>query len=111
MAKEPGAGRDYVLSTHPEDIERLVRILDASVNVRILKALMEERRKGEGWLFLSEIAKRIEEKPGTVGLAIQKLLPLLEERYEKGKRWFRTPYVELTINLEEGEKKGKGGKG
>lgn len=110
MAKEPGAGKEYTLSAHREDIEHLVRILDASVNVRILKALMEERRKGEGWVFLSDIAKRIDEKPGTVGLAIQKLLPLLEERYEKGKRWFRTPYVELTLTLEE-EKRPKGGKG
>lgn len=110
VAKEPGAAKDYTLSAHPEDIARLVRILDASVNVRILKTLMEERRKGEGWLFLTEIAKRIDEKPGTVGLAIQKLLPLLEEKYEKGKRWFRTPYVELTISLEE-ERRPKGGKG
>lgn len=94
-------GKEYTLSDAPEEIARLVWILDASVNVRILRALMEERRKGEGWLFLSEVAKRIGEKPGTVGLAIQKLLPLLEERYEKGKRWFRTPYRELTLTLEE----------
>lgn len=106
MAKDAGAGKQYLLSSDPDDIARLVRILDASVNVRILKALMEERRKGEGWLFLSEIAKRIDEKPGTVGLAIQKLLPLLEERYEKGKRWFRTPYVELTLTLDEEKRKG-----
>jgi hypothetical protein len=90
-------------------VARIVRILDASVNVKILRVLMEERRKGEGWLFLSDIAKRIGEKPGTVGLAIQKLLPLLEERYDKGKRWFRTPYRELTVTLEE-EKRKPGGK-
>jgi len=95
------------LSNNPDDIAHVVRILDASVNVKILKLLMEERRKGEGWLFLSQIAQRIEEKPGTVGLAIQKLLPLLEERYDKGRRWFRTPYRELSITLEEEPKKKK----
>lgn len=103
-------GKEYTISGDTQDVERLVRILDASVNVRILKALMEERRKGEGWLFLSEIAKRIGEKPGTVGLAIQKLLPLLEEKYEKGKRWFRTPYRELTLTLDEAPKGKPGGK-
>lgn len=115
MAKEPGAAKEVHLTTTPEEVERLVRILDASVNVRILKVLMEERRKGDGWLFLSDIAKRIDEKPGTVGLAIQKLLPLCEERYEKGKRWFRTPWTEVTIALapapEEEPRKPKGGKG
>ncbi|HEV8359607.1 MAG TPA: hypothetical protein VGR28_04030 [Candidatus Thermoplasmatota archaeon] len=104
-------GKEYHLTTDPEDIAKLVRILDASVNVRILKVLVEERRKGEGWLFLSEIAKRIDEKPGTVGLAIQKLLPLLEEKYEKGKRWFRTPYRELTMVLDEAPKGKAAGKG
>jgi predicted DNA-binding ArsR family transcriptional regulator len=102
--------REHRLTDDPDEVAHVVRILDASVNVRILKALMEERRKGEGWLFLSEIAKRIDEKPGTVGLAIQKLLPLLEEKYEKGKRWFRTPYVELTITLEEETRRKPGGK-
>lgn len=97
-------GKDVHLTADPEEVARLVRILDASVNVRILKVLMEERRKGEGWLFLSDIAKRIDEKPGTVGLAIQKLLPLCEEKYDKGKRWFRTPYRELTITVEEAPK-------
>jgi predicted DNA-binding ArsR family transcriptional regulator len=102
--------RTYTLSHDPDDIARIVRILDASVNVKILRVLTEERRKGDGWLFLSDIAKRIGEKPGTVGLAIQKLVPLLEERYEKGRRWFRTPYRELTIVLEE-EKRKPAGKG
>ena len=103
-------GKEFKLTGHPEEVAHLVRILDASVNVRILKVLMEERRKGEGWLFLSDIAKRIDEKPGTVGLAIQKLLPLLEERYDKGKRWFRTPYSELTLTLDEEPKRKPGAK-
>lgn len=97
----PPLPREYTVTGEPEEVERLVRILDASVNVRILRVLLEERRQGEGWLYLSDIAQRIGEKPGTVGLAIQKLLPLLEERYEKGKRWFRTPYRELRVVLEE----------
>lgn len=104
-------GKDYTLTGDPQDVARIVRILDASVNVPILKVLMEERRKGEGWLFLSDIAKRIGEKPGTVGLAVQKLLPLLEEKYEKGRRWFRTPYRELTLTLEEEPKRKAAGKG
>jgi len=85
----------------PEAIARLVRILAASVNVAILRALVLEReRRGEdGWLFLSEIAERIGEKPGTVVLAVEKLAPLLEERREKGKRYFRSRVEALSVTL------------
>lgn len=92
--------RDLTLSRDAGEIASLVRILGASVNVRILQTLMEERRGGGGWLFLSEIAQRIGEKPGTVGLAIQKLLPLLEEKREKGRRYFRAQHRELVLRLE-----------
>ncbi|MBI4392605.1 MAG: hypothetical protein HY556_02250 [Euryarchaeota archaeon] len=94
-------GRDLTLTKDPEEIERIVRLLAASVNVKILSVLNEERRKGEGWLFLSEIADRTSEKPGTIGLAIQKLLPLLEERREKGRRYFRSRIKEFRIVLDE----------
>jgi len=72
-------------------LESTVRILAASVNVRILHHLVEARRKepAEGWRFLSEIAEAVTEAPGTVSLGLQKLLPLLEERRHKGKRYFR----------------------
>lgn len=93
--------RDLSLSKDSEEIERIVRLLAASVNVKILSCLNEERRRGEGWLFLSEIADRTGEKPGTIGLAIQKLLPLLEERREKGRRYFRSRIKEFRIVLDE----------
>ncbi len=82
-------------------LESTVRILAASVNARILHQLVEARRKdtADGWRFLSEIAKDVGESPGTVSLAIQKLLPLLEEKRQKGKRYFRAR-VKLHIVLE-----------
>lgn len=72
-------------------LEATVRMLAASVNARILHHLVDVRRKdtSEGWRFLSEIAAAVDEAPGTVSVAIQKLLPLLEERRHKGKRYFR----------------------
>jgi hypothetical protein len=71
--------------------EATVRMLAASVNTRILHYLVEARRKEptDGWRFLSEIAGGVKESPGSVSLAIQKLLPLLEEDREKGRRYFR----------------------
>lgn len=71
--------------------ETTVRLLAASVNTRILHFLVEARRRepNAGWRFLSEIAQGVGESPGAVSPAIQKLLPLLEERREKGRRYFR----------------------
>jgi hypothetical protein len=71
--------------------EAYVRLLSASVNTRILGVLVDARSKeaDKGWRFLSEIAAAVGEAPGTVSPAIQKLLPLLEERREKGRRYFR----------------------
>lgn len=72
-------------------LEEVVRILAASANARILHYLVEIRRKDTdgGWRFLSQIAEGVSESPGTVSQAIQKLLPLLEEKRAKGKRYFR----------------------
>jgi DNA-binding transcriptional ArsR family regulator len=72
-------------------LEATVRILAASVNARILHYLVEARRRqvDDGWRFLSQIAEDVGESPGSVSLALQKLLPLLEERRHKGRRYFR----------------------
>lgn len=95
------AGRRVLTLADPE-LEVVVRVLAASVNVRMMSALLEARRHDPegGWLFLSEIAEALDEKPGTVGLAVQKLLPLLEEKREKGKRYFRSRYRNLEIILD-----------
>lgn len=79
------------LSLKDARFEATVRLLAASVNVRILHYLAEARRReaAEGWRFLSEIAAALGEAPGTISLGLQKLLPLLEERRLKGKRYFR----------------------
>lgn len=71
--------------------EEFVRVLAASANTRILHWLVEARRKepDAGWRFLSEIAGGIGASAGAVSPALQKLLPLLEEKREKGKRYFR----------------------
>lgn len=71
--------------------EEYVRLLAASVNTRLLNYLVEARRKEPegGWRFLSQIAEGVGESPGAVSAGIQKLLPLLDERREKGRRYFR----------------------
>lgn len=88
------------LSKDPDGLAKLVRILGASVNVAILRELARARRRGEGWMYLSEIAEAVGEAPGTVGAAIQKLTPLLEEKREKGLRYFRADLTELRVELE-----------
>jgi hypothetical protein len=83
-------------------LEAIVRILAASINTRILAHLIDARagQPDGGWRFLSQIAEAVGEKPGTVGLAIQKLLPLLEERRDKGRRYFRTQLRSLRLLLD-----------
>lgn len=94
--------RDLTLSDDSERIDQIVRILGASVNIDILRYLMEARRRegDEGWRYLSEIAEALDEAPGTVGAAVQKLHPLLEERREKGRRYFRSRVGDLRIHME-----------
>lgn len=91
-----------VLTLSDPELETVVRVLAASVNVRLMNVLLKERaaQPEAGWLFLSQIAEAIDEKPGTVGLAVQKLLPLLEEKREKGKRYFRSRFRHLELVLE-----------
>src|SRR2546421_152438 len=45
------------LSSSPDELARLVRALDASVNVALLRELCRRRRRGEGWAYLSELAQ------------------------------------------------------
>ena len=98
---EPTPGARAIGLSDPE-MDTVVRCLAASVNLRMMHVLMERRRSepADGWLFLSEIAEALDEKPGTVGLAVQKLLPLLEEKREKGRRYFRSRYVGLEMVLQ-----------
>lgn len=90
-----------VLTLFDSEMENVVRILAASINVRMMGVLLERRvaEPDGGWLFLSQIAEAVDEKPGTVGLAVQKLLPLLEEKRDKGKRYFRSRYVGMELRL------------
>jgi hypothetical protein len=83
-------------------LDTIVRILAASINTQILAHLIDVRAQEPtgGWRFLSQIAEAVGESPGTVGLAIQKLLPLLEERRHKGKRYFRSQLKTLALRLE-----------
>lgn len=91
-------GAAWRLSRDPDEVARLVAALDASVNVALLRELARERRgAGEGWLYLSQLAERLGEAPGTVGAAVQKLGPLVEEKREKGLRYFRATVTEVTI--------------
>lgn len=97
----------------PEEIERLSRLLTQSVNARVLALLIERREDGyapddetrrpdgAGWMYLSEIADATDEAPGTVGSSVQKLLPVLEERRVKGRRFFRARIHDLVLVLDE----------
>lgn len=93
-------GDRWQLTKDAEALARLVRMLSASVNVAILRELARARRKGEGWMYLSQIAEAIDEAPGTVSVAIQKMMPLLEEKREKGLRYFRAGLVDLRVEAE-----------
>lgn len=90
----------WALSKDADGLARLARMLGASVNVSILRELARARRKGEGWMYLSEIAAAIGESAGTVGAGIQKMTPLLEEKREKGLRYFRARCVDLRVEME-----------
>ncbi|MGQ0535802.1 MAG: hypothetical protein ACT4PT_07000 [Methanobacteriota archaeon] len=89
------------LSKDVKELERLIELLASSISLRVLLCLAEERRRGEGWLFLSEIAARIGEKTGTVGAAVARVAPFLEERRDKGRRYFRTKVRDVVLEIDE----------
>ena len=97
---EAMAESSWRLTSDPDGLRKLVYALDASVNVDILRELARARRKGDGWLYLSQIAQRIGESPGTVGIAIGKLGPFVEEKREKGLRYFRATVTEVTLAVD-----------
>lgn len=88
------------LTLEPDEVERLVDALSASVNVRILAELAKARRKGDGWMYLTQIAARVGEHAGTVSGGLGKLAPFVEERREKGLRYARATITELTLTVE-----------
>lgn len=90
----------WVLSKDADGLARVLRLMSASVNVAILRELARARRKGDGWMYLSEIAEAIGEAPGTVGAGLTKLAPILEEKREKGLRYFRAPFTEVRLELD-----------
>lgn len=90
----------WALSKQPDELARVVRMMSASVNVAILHALARARRRGEGWMYLSEIAEAIGEAPGTVAAGIAKLAPLVEEKRVKGLRYFRVAFTEVRLELD-----------
>jgi len=86
------------LSSDPVEFARLVRALDASVNVALLRELCRARaQRGEGWRYLSELAQALGEAPGTIGAALDKLGPFVEEKREKGLRYVRATVVDVAI--------------
>lgn len=95
--------RRVSLADDPGEVERLARLLAAAGASRILAALVEARRGDPegGWMFLSQIAAEVGEAPGSAALAVQKLLPFLEEDRRKGKRWFRSRVRRLEISIGE----------
>lgn len=84
-------------------LEALVRALAASVNVRLLAALAAERRRrgDDAWVFLSDVAVRLGEAPGTVSAAVGKLqvAGLVDEKREKGRRYFRSRVSDVELLL------------
>ena len=90
----------WLLSKDPNGLARVVRMLSASVNVAILRELTRARRRGDGWMYLTEIALAVDESPGTVAHGLAKLAPMLEEKREKGLRYFRANFREVRLELE-----------
>ena len=98
------ARREFTLTRDPEALARLVRILDASVNVEVLSALVTARKETRtgGWVFLSDLAKRVGQAPGTVSVAVQRMVPqLVEEKYDRGRRYFRARVSGVSIVVDE----------
>ena len=94
------SGDAWTLRDQPDDLARVARALGASVNVAILRELAKARRRGEGWLYLSEIAEKLGEAPGTISVAIQKMHFLVEEKRVKGKRYYRAVLTDLRVELD-----------
>lgn len=92
--------RRMALSRDAEELGALARVLGASVNAAVLRELLRARRRGEGWMYLSEIAEAIGESPGSVSAGVQRLSMLVEERREKGLRYFRARYAEVRLELD-----------
>lgn len=90
----------WLLSKDPDELARAVRMMSASVNVAILRELAKARRKGDGWMYLSQIAEALGESPGTVGAGLAKLGPLVEEKREKGLRYFRAGFTDVRLEFE-----------
>lgn len=88
------------LTKDADELGALARALGASVNAAILRELVRARRRGEGWMYLTQIAGAIGESPGSVSAGVQKLTPLVEEKREKGLRYFRSKYVDVRVELE-----------
>lgn len=90
----------WALSKDPEAVARTSRMLAGSTGIAILRELAKARRKGDGWMYLSQIATAIGETPGTVAHGLSKVAPMLEERREKGLRYFRATFVDIKLEIE-----------
>lgn len=77
-----------------------MRGLAASMTIEVLRELAAARRKGDGWVYLTQLAQRVGEAPGTVANAVAKLGPLVEEKREKGLRYVRSTVLEVTLTVE-----------
>lgn len=87
--------------THDADgLAREVRVLATAQSVAILRELARARRKGDGWLYLTQLAERLGEAPGTLSHALARLGPFVEEKREKGLRYVRATVVEVTLTVE-----------
>ncbi|HVM45508.1 MAG TPA: helix-turn-helix domain-containing protein, partial [Candidatus Thermoplasmatota archaeon] len=90
----------WSLSKDADGLARMTRMLSTGVSIAVLGELVRARRKGEGWMYLTQLAKAIGETPGSVSHGLAKLAPLVEERREKGLRWFRVDLTDVSLELE-----------
>jgi len=91
------------ISTDAARVEAIVRALAASVNVRLLGLLAAARRASgeDAWVHLSQAAVDLGEAPGTIAAAVGRLLlaGLVDEKREKGKRYFRARVTDVSVVL------------
>lgn len=96
----PMASDAWRLTTEPDELAHEIRTLSPSMAIDVLRELARARRKGDGWLYLTQVAQRLGQSPGTISHALAKLGPLVEEKREKGLRYVRATVLEVTLTVE-----------
>ena len=104
MPRERDASRmpndSWRLSVESDDVERIARALSSSASIAVLRELVRARRKGDGWLYLSQLAEKVGSSAGTTSVALLRLTDLVEEKREHGQRFVRSRFFDVVVSTE-----------